>query len=180
MANPYRDEAGKFCSRAGMEAAVTRLASSGKVAEYLKLRQELDVIDSEQPNLGEVLASMETHAPSDFTAYDKVHFSQYPLYEQYAKSAPGEENFSIAENIFYASREDEAVTAVNGELRRITDSGSYVPSEHRLFAIRDASGDSFDVYLMDEDRLFVSHVPHVHRDNVVTAGLTLAQAGKTK
>lgn len=46
MANPYHDEAGKFCSRDGMKTALARLEKTGDVAGYLKLRQEFDEIEA--------------------------------------------------------------------------------------------------------------------------------------
>lgn len=42
MPNPYHDENGRFCSKGEMQSAVDRLADSGKLNEYFKLRNELE------------------------------------------------------------------------------------------------------------------------------------------
>lgn len=45
MANPYHDAEGKFCSRDQMLNSIHNLAVTGKVPEYIQLKQEFDEID---------------------------------------------------------------------------------------------------------------------------------------
>lgn len=42
MPNPYHDELGRFCSKNEMEAALTRVATSGDTETYLTLKQDYD------------------------------------------------------------------------------------------------------------------------------------------
>lgn len=48
MTNPYHDELGRFSSANGMKEAVSRLASSGNVSDYLKLREEYETASKPQ------------------------------------------------------------------------------------------------------------------------------------
>jgi hypothetical protein len=47
MSNPYHDEQGRFCSKAEMGAAISRLADSGKMDEYFALRTEYEKLSNE-------------------------------------------------------------------------------------------------------------------------------------
>jgi hypothetical protein len=47
MSNPYHDEQGRFCSKAEMGAAVSRLADAGKLDEYFVLRTEYEKLSNE-------------------------------------------------------------------------------------------------------------------------------------
>lgn len=73
-----------------------------------------------------------------FTAYDKVHFSQYDLYQEYASAVPGVDSFRVAGDL--------AVRQVELGL---------VISEFRLFPVLNSIGVLFDVYLLDEDGRFL-------------------------
>lgn len=48
MPNPYHDSEGKFTSREGMLKEIDRLAISGQVDAYIKLREDFDKIDAER------------------------------------------------------------------------------------------------------------------------------------
>lgn len=47
MANPFHDAEGKFCSRDGMLKSIHELAATGRISDYLKLKDEFDELDKD-------------------------------------------------------------------------------------------------------------------------------------
>lgn len=116
-----------------------------------------------------------------FTAYDKVHPSQYVLYEAYAGMTPGGLASSAASAIVAFGQDavvrglDESgvlseVEGLNDALRDMIRSQSVVPTDFEVFAIWDASGEAFDVYLMDEYGLFLNCVAGVAQEDALAVG----------
>ena len=96
-----------------------------------------------------------------FLAYDKVLFSQYALYEAYSKLDTGLHSSGVAVDILKASAGDEELMNLNEALRKLKMDDGFVPIEYWLFAVRDVTGENFDIYLLDEDSLFVNIAPNV-------------------
>jgi hypothetical protein len=107
-----------------------------------------------------------------FLAYDKVHHSQYEFYVQYAETTPGEETKELARDILYSlgKHDDEVVTGLYEQLTQMLNQDGVVPVEYFLFPIRSVDGDTFDVYLLDEDGLFQSVAVGVAQNDVLNAG----------
>lgn len=116
-----------------------------------------------------------------FTAYDKVHPSQYALYEAYAGMTPGGLASSAASAIVAFGQDavvrglDESdilaeVEGLNDALRDMIRSQSVIPTDFEVFAIWEASGEAFDVYLMDEYGLFLGCVAGVAQEDVFAVG----------
>ena len=114
---------------------------------------------------------------SVFEAHDKVLPSQVEFYREYAAVAPGSHlGASIAEFILYMALKDrdEVVLNLNAELATITRNGDYPVADYILYAIRDISGESFDIYLLDEDKFLIHSRLHVAENDVVKTGRDLA------
>lgn len=122
--------------------------------------------------------------PMAFTAYDKVHPSQYALYEAYAEMTPGGLASSAASAIVAFGQDavvrglDETgilseVEGLNDALQAMVGSQSVLPTDFEVFAIWDASGEAFDVYLMDGEALFIDCVAGVAREDVFAVGKRL-------
>ena len=109
-----------------------------------------------------------------FLAYDKVHFSQHALYQEYEAMTPGIASKDVAFDIFW-SNIDEKVQAVNDALKAAKFADGAIPIEYYLFAVLAAEGELFDVYLLDEDKLFVSLSAGVAADDVVTVGTSMVK-----
>jgi len=66
MANPYHDAEGKFCSKGEMQGAIKKLAESGNLDGYFKLRQEYEAIET---NRVVVTKEFIGHVASGYSAY---------------------------------------------------------------------------------------------------------------
>ena len=111
-----------------------------------------------------------------FLAYDQVLFAQYPHYEKYALLTPGPEAKTVALDILQTSQGDAVVKALNTTLYHTVKRNSVVPIEYHLFAIRNTAGNEFDVYLLDEDSIFLACAGTVAESNVVKMGEALLEA----
>lgn len=111
-----------------------------------------------------------------FTAYDKIPHGLYGLYQQYAEMTPGDDARMVAQDIAGSALKGDIVRILNDEMRVIKWNLKIVAEEFRLFALRDATGDAFDVYLLDEDGLFRGCATGVAEDDVVTTGVRLMNA----
>lgn len=70
---------------------------------------------------------------------------------------------------------DEDVKSLNRALFDEKLKEVFVPREFRLYTIRDASGVLFDVYLLDEDGIFLGVTPSVPEEKVIEVGIELMQ-----
>lgn len=93
-----------------------------------------------------------------FTAFDKVHHTQYGLYAEYAEMNPAVDEGSVqmAQAILGSTPKEDMARELTAALREEKNKSSKVAYEFDLFAIRSASGVEFDVYLIDEDSRLVS------------------------
>jgi hypothetical protein len=102
-----------------------------------------------------------------FAAYDKVPFSQYEGYHKYAGLVPGADSLKIALGIFYSApvghESIDLVRTMNERVRALR----VIPQEFYSFAILNASGEGFDVYLQDEDGLFIACAPATPAEDVL-------------
>lgn len=105
-----------------------------------------------------------------FTAYDKVHFEQYGLYQEYAELEPGEDSYRVAREIFGVSPKDDVVRVLAEQMNARKLALRIVIEEFFLYVIRDASGEAFDVYLVDEDNLFLGVATNIAEEDVVRTG----------
>ena len=110
-----------------------------------------------------------------FTAYGAVHYSLYAEYEKYALLVPGSMEAAYqARNLF--SRFDTVVKEFNDSFRAACASSAFgIVQEYRVFCVRAADGVLFDVYLVDEDQLFMGSVAGVAEDDVIAAGFGLME-----
>ena len=109
-----------------------------------------------------------------FLAYDKVPFHQYDMYQEYALMTPGPESFRLAEVI--AGSGDEVVRDLWEKLFTLkAQHPDLVAIEYRLYAPRDASGELFDVYMVDEDGWYLGTIAGVKHEDVLAAGLRLME-----
>ena len=108
-----------------------------------------------------------------FLAYDKVMFNQWDLYRKYADVVPGNESLKLAFALLATSQGDETVHDLNHALRKLLVTENRLPLEYHLFAVRSLNGDTFDVYLVDEDSRFIAVAANVAEDRVVEEGKTL-------
>lgn len=105
-----------------------------------------------------------------FTAYDKVHFTQYEKYQRYAEMVPGKGAHLFAQEILGNEPKDSPARLITAELKALKRVLDLVMEEYFLFVIVNAAGDAFDVYLLDEDSLFRGFIPNVTKEDVLDAG----------
>lgn len=110
-----------------------------------------------------------------FTAYGFVHYSLYGAYEKYAFLVPGSVEAAF-QACYLLSSFDVDARGFNETFRVVCASSAYgIVQEYRVFCVRAADGVNFDVYLVDEDQLFLSSVAGVAGDDVVVAGFRLME-----
>jgi hypothetical protein len=112
-----------------------------------------------------------------FLAYDRIPYNQHTLYQQYAELTPGADTRFLAQDIAgKAQTSDQTVKDFNEALRWTLIRHNKVPVEFFLFTIRSSDGDTFDMYLMDEDSLFVGVIVNIAEADVLTTGQTMLDA----
>lgn len=110
-----------------------------------------------------------------FTAYGFVHYSLYGAYEKYALLVPGSVEAAFQARYLLSSFDVDA-RGFNETFRAACVSSAYgIVQEYRVFCVRAADGVNFDVYLVDEDQLFLGSVAGVAGDDVVAAGFRLME-----
>lgn len=114
-----------------------------------------------------------------FLAYGSVHYSLYSAYEKYALMTPGSiEACAFAQNLF--SPEDEVAKEFNEILFSAARNSTFgIVEEYRVFCVRAADGENFDIYLVDEDQLFMASTPGVAEADVLTEGMNLMRDWKS-
>jgi hypothetical protein len=111
-----------------------------------------------------------------FLDYDKVPHSAYDLYQQYAEQTPSSDTRHLARIILGHSGMDTVVSKFREDLHAMKYQQDLVPVEYALFAIRNAAdATTFDVYLLDEDSLFIAVEVGVAQDDVMETGLHMMQ-----
>lgn len=96
-----------------------------------------------------------------FTAFDKVHPTQYDLYAEYSEIDPASDEVAlrIAQAILDTTPEDDLAQELTVALR--VEKDKKTKAQVDLFAIRSASGEEFDIYLVDENGLLFRVVTSV-------------------
>lgn len=96
-----------------------------------------------------------------FTTFDKVHPTQYDLYTEYAEIDPASDEgaLRIAQAILDTTPEDDLAQELTVALR--VEKDKKTKAQVDLFAIRSASGEEFDIYLVDENGLLFRVVTSV-------------------
>lgn len=114
-----------------------------------------------------------------FLAYGSVHYSLYSAYEKYALMTPGSiEACYFARNLL--SPEDKVAKEFNETFFRATSRSTFgIVEEYRVFCVRAADGENFDIYLVDEDQLFMASAPGVTETDVISEGMNLMSKWKS-
>jgi hypothetical protein len=102
-----------------------------------------------------------------FLAYDKIPHGQHALYQEYALLTPGAETRLLARDIAGHAYLDPEVKELLAEIRSILVADPITGYEWTAIAIRNATAEAWDVYLMDEDSLFEGLVVNVAREDVI-------------
>jgi hypothetical protein len=112
-----------------------------------------------------------------FLAYDIIPYQQHTLYQQYAELTPGADTRFLAREIAGEARAcDQTVKDFNDALKWTLIRHSKVPVEFFLFTIRSNDGTKFDIYLLDEDSLFVGVTVDIAEADVLTTGQSMLDA----
>lgn len=117
---------------------------------------------------------MASHEHANFIAQN------YDLYEEYMKLPVSSHSLIIAKDIFDRSFgtlsnpiEDAEVLELNSSIRRGTTASHYKVQEYSSVVVRNAT-EGFDIYLVDEDGVFVDATASVAADKVAEAFNVLA------
>jgi len=114
-----------------------------------------------------------------FVGYNRVHFSQYELYEKYAAMTPGADALDVARDIYsIAPMKDAVAPDFRYKFADLLRTHGGVRIEFHLFSIPTADGDGFDIYLVDEDGLFLGVAVDVAEADIITAATALLDAQK--
>lgn len=110
-----------------------------------------------------------------FTAYGNIHYSLYSVYEKYALLAPGSVEAAYLAR-YMLSHTDVEAKEFNETFRAACASNTYgIVQEYRVFCVRAADGMTFDIYLVDEDQLFMASSAGVESANVISEGMKLME-----
>lgn len=110
-----------------------------------------------------------------FAAYGAVHYSLYNGYEKYALLVPGSVEAAYQAR-FLQSPTDAEAKEFNKVFFTACVSSTYgIVQEYRVFCVRAVDGVNFDIYLVDEDQLFMGSITEVSSPDVITEGMKLVE-----